>query len=86
MQLFILTTLVSFLVASPSFDWWKDFDHDGDITGNFIHGAVHAPKNTCNNNVKNIGVGFAAFDNSCTNTAIEADTDDHSNSHNGWWE
>ncbi|KXN65425.1 hypothetical protein CONCODRAFT_12983 [Conidiobolus coronatus NRRL 28638] len=68
MQLFILTTLISFLVAAPSLDGWNDFDHHGGIFRNDIDGAIHSQYNNCNNNVKNIGFG----------------TDDHSDSFNGW--
>ncbi|KXN65943.1 hypothetical protein CONCODRAFT_12329 [Conidiobolus coronatus NRRL 28638] len=85
MQLIILTTLISFLVANPSFDWGK-FDPHGDVAGNAINGALHTQSNKCYNNVENIGGGFTAFDNSCHNFAGEFDTDDHSNSKNGWKE
>ncbi|KXN65944.1 hypothetical protein CONCODRAFT_12330 [Conidiobolus coronatus NRRL 28638] len=75
MQLIILTALLSFAVGIPTQS--GDFKAHGAIAGNNIKGSVHAPSNTCNNSVKTIGGFNTAFDNSCTNTSVEADTDDH---------
>jgi hypothetical protein len=111
MQLFILTTLVSFLVAAPSPGLWgplnglglhglhglHDFngfngfqddhdDHDDHdiVPGNIIDGDVNAPKNSCKSHFKNVVVLDGKFDDSCTNTAVQANTNIHSNSNDGW--
>jgi hypothetical protein len=81
MQLFYFAALISFLAAIPS-DGKGDFNAHGDIAGNTINAPVHAPHNSCSNGVKVIGGSNTAFDNSCTNTAVEADTDAHNGSNN----
>jgi hypothetical protein len=81
MQLIILAALFSFVVGIPTQS--GDFNAHGAIAGNTIKGSVHAPSNDCRNSVKTIGGANNAFDNSCTNTSVESDTDDHSNSGNG---
>ncbi|KXN65424.1 hypothetical protein CONCODRAFT_12982 [Conidiobolus coronatus NRRL 28638] len=80
MQLLAIAALFSFVVGIPTQS--GDFKAHGAIAGNNIKGSVHAPSNTCNNGVKVIGGKDIAFDNSCTNTSVESDTDDHSNSNN----
>ncbi|KXN65947.1 hypothetical protein CONCODRAFT_12333, partial [Conidiobolus coronatus NRRL 28638] len=54
----------------------------GSIADNYIRAALHMPQNTCSQQAKIIGGVNVSFDNSCENTAIESDTDDHSNSGN----
>jgi hypothetical protein len=81
MQLFYFAALISFLAASP-YDGSSDFKAHGDIAGNQINAPIHAAKNTCNNAAKVIGGSDTSFDNSCTNTAVESDTDAHNGSNN----
>jgi hypothetical protein len=83
MQLLILTTLISF-IAGSNFEFIPEFGRHGKFAENAVRGALHAPSNNCNNGVENIGTGSTNFDNSCQNTAVEANTDDHSNSNNKW--
>jgi hypothetical protein len=81
MQLFILTALVSFLVAAP-YDRNGDFKAHGDIVGNKIDTPIHAPSNNCSNNSKAIGDAKNSFDNSCENIKFESDTDAHNDNGN----
>jgi hypothetical protein len=78
MKLLILSTLTALVFSAPV----EDSKSHGTVAGNAINAALHLPQNTCNQQAKIIGGNNVAFDNSCQNTAVEADTDGHSNSGN----
>ncbi|KXN65942.1 hypothetical protein CONCODRAFT_12328 [Conidiobolus coronatus NRRL 28638] len=77
-SLIILSTLIAFVFSAPV----NDSKSHGTVAGNAINSALHLPQNTCNQQVKIIGGNNVVFDNGCKNTAVEVDTNEHSNSGN----
>jgi hypothetical protein len=49
----------------------------GFLSGNTISAPINLSRNICENKVKVINSDHTSFDNSCTNTSVESNTDSH---------
>ncbi|KXN65948.1 hypothetical protein CONCODRAFT_12334 [Conidiobolus coronatus NRRL 28638] len=52
------------------------------LSGNNISAPISMNRNICNNKVKVVNSDHTSFDNSCTNTSVESNTDSHNR---GFW-